>query len=267
MSDKIRVLIVDDNQNFCTILSEHISEQDDLEVVGIANNGLKAVELIKETMPDIVVLDIIMPHLDGLGVLEKVRELDLIDKIKFIILSAVGQDNITRRAINLGATYYVIKPFDFDLFIDRLRQLSKSRSKGDEPALNLDGRVGANSGSEFTTIDARITEVLHKIGVPPHIKGFQYIREAITMVYKDSSCLSKVTKIIYPGIAEKFDTTASRVERAIRNAIEIAVNRGNPDYIEKYFGHSLSGKKNKLTNSEFIALVAEKLRMEDSKTS
>ncbi len=114
-------------------MSEHISEQDDLEVVGIANNGLKAVDLIKETMPDIVVLDIIMPHLDGLGVLEKVRELDLIDKIKFIILSAVGQDNITRRAINLGgATYYVIKPFDFDLFIDRLRQLSKSKPKSEE---------------------------------------------------------------------------------------------------------------------------------------
>ncbi len=264
MSEKIRVLIVDDNQNFCTILSEHIGEQDDLEVVGIANNGLKAVELIRETMPDIVVLDIIMPHLDGLGVLEKVRELDLIDKIKFIILSAVGQDNITRRAINLGATYYVIKPFDFDLFIDRLRQLSKSRPKGEEEGLGSNSNMNANV-SEFTTIDARITEVLHKIGVPPHIKGFQYIREAITMVYEDANCLSKVTKIIYPGIAEKFDTTASRVERAIRNAIEIAVNRGNPDYIQKYFGHSLTGKKNKLTNSEFIALVAEKLRMEDSR--
>jgi len=267
MSEKIRVLIVDDNQNFCTILSEHISEQDDLEVVGIANNGLKAVDLIKETMPDIVVLDIIMPHLDGLGVLEKVRELDLIDKIKFIILSAVGQDNITRRAINLGATYYVIKPFDFDLFIDRLRQLSKSRSKNEEDGLRPESNINNSSVSEFTSIDARITEVLHKIGVPPHIKGFQYIREAITMVYEDSNCLSKVTKIIYPGIAEKFDTTASRVERAIRNAIEIAVNRGNPDYIQQYFGHSLTGKKNKLTNSEFIALVAEKLRMEDSRSN
>lgn len=264
MSEKIRVLIVDDNQNFCTILSEHISEQEDLEVVGIANNGLKAVDLIKETMPDIVVLDIIMPHLDGLGVLEKVRELELIDKIKFIILSAVGQDNITRRAINLGATYYVIKPFDFDLFIDRLRQLSKAKPKSEDNANEL----GLQSApAEFASIDARITEVLHKIGVPPHIKGFQYIREAILMVYEDANCLSKVTKIIYPGIAEKFDTTASRVERAIRNAIEIAVNRGNPDYIQKYFGHSLTAKKNKLTNSEFIALVAEKLRMEDSRTN
>jgi len=267
MSEKIRVLIVDDNQNFCTILSEHIGEQDDLEVVGIANNGLKAVELIKETMPDIVVLDIIMPHLDGLGVLEKVRELDLIDQIKFIILSAVGQDNITRRAINLGATYYVIKPFDFDLFIDRLRQLSKSKSKSENEEISGKELGMGAPASEFASIDARITEVLHKIGVPPHIKGFQYIREAILMVYEDSNCLSKVTKIIYPGIAEKFDTTASRVERAIRNAIEIAINRGNPDYIQKYFGHSLSAKKNKLTNSEFIALVAEKLRMEDSRSN
>lgn len=265
MSEKIRVLIVDDNQNFCTILSEHISEQDDLEVVGIANNGLKAVDLIKETMPDIVVLDIIMPHLDGLGVLEKVGELELIDKMKFIILSAVGQDNITRRAINLGATYYVIKPFDFDLFIDRLRQLSKTKQKS-EGDVAQGGEINpGNTKSEYVSIDARITEVLHKIGVPPHIKGFQYIREAILMVYEDANCLSKVTKIIYPGIAEKFDTTASRVERAIRNAIEIAVNRGNPEYIQMYFGHTLSGKKNKLTNSEFVALVAEKLRMEDSK--
>lgn len=265
MSEKIRVLIVDDNQNFCTILSEHISEQDDLEVVGIANNGLKAVDLIKETMPDIVVLDIIMPHLDGLGVLEKVGELELIDKMKFIILSAVGQDNITRRAINLGATYYVIKPFDFDLFIDRLRQLSKAKQKSEGDMAQGGEITPGNTKSEYVSIDARITEVLHKIGVPPHIKGFQYIREAILMVYEDANCLSKVTKIIYPGIAEKFDTTASRVERAIRNAIEIAVNRGNPEYIQMYFGHTLSGKKNKLTNSEFVALVAEKLRMEDSK--
>ena len=265
MSEKIRVLIVDDNQNFCTILSEHISEQEDLEVVGIANNGLKAVDLIKETMPDIVVLDIIMPHLDGLGVLEKVGELELIDKMKFIILSAVGQDNITRRAINLGATYYVIKPFDFDLFIDRLRQLSKTRQKSDSEMAQGGEINPGNAKSEYVSIDARITEILHKIGVPPHIKGFQYIREAILMVYEDANCLSKVTKIIYPGIAEKFDTTASRVERAIRNAIEIAVNRGNPEYIQIYFGHTLSGKKNKLTNSEFVALVAEKLRMEDSK--
>lgn len=266
MSKKIRVLIVDDNQNFCTILNEHIKEQDDFEVVGIAHNGLKAVELIKETVPDIVVLDIIMPHLDGLGVLEEVGELGLIDKIKFIILSAVGQDNITRRAINLGATYYVIKPFDFDLFIDRLRQLSKS-SKSKKEGEDISSRSISANAQEFTSIDARVTEVLHKIGVPPHIKGFQYIREAIQMVYEDSNCLNKVTKIIYPGIAEKFDTTASRVERAIRNAIEISINRGNPEYIEAYFGHTLTGKKTKLTNSEFIALVAEKLRMEDSRTS
>ncbi len=265
MDEKIRVLIVDDNQNFCTILSEHIREQDDFEVAGIANNGLKAVDLIKETVPDIVVLDIIMPHLDGLGVLEKVGELGLIDKIKFIILSAVGQDNITRRAINLGATYYVIKPFDFDLFIDRLRQLSKTKPHKENEDISGYGMESATL--EFTSVDARITEVLHKIGVPPHIKGFQYIREAIQMVYEDSNCLNKVTKVIYPGIAEKFDTTASRVERAIRNAIEISVNRGNSEYIESYFGHTLTGKKNKLTNSEFIALVAEKLRMEDSRAN
>ncbi len=162
MSEKIRVLIVDDNQNFCTILSEHISEQDDLEVVGIANNGLKAVDLIKETMPDIVVLDIIMPHLDGLGVLEKVGELELIDKMKFIILSAVGQDNITRRAINLGATYYVIKPFDFDLFIDRLRQLSKTKQKSEGDMAQGEEINPGNTKSEYVSIDARITEILHK---------------------------------------------------------------------------------------------------------
>ncbi len=170
--------------------------------------------------------------------LEKVGELELIDKMKFIILSAVGQDNITRRAINLGATYYVIKPFDFDLFIDRLRQLSKTKQKSEGDMAQGEEINPGNTKSEYVSIDARITEILHKIGVPPHIKGFQYIREAILMVYEDANCLSKVTKIIYPGIAEKFDTTASRVERAIRNAIEIAVNRGNPEYIQMYFGHT-----------------------------
>lgn len=267
MSNKIRVLIVDDNQNFCTILSEHIGEQPDFEVVGIANNGLKAVEQIREKRPDIVVLDIIMPHLDGLGVLEKVREMGLIDEIKFIILSAVGQDNITRRAINLGATYYVIKPFDFDLFIDRLRQLSstKVQSNGGNNA-SAEGEMDGQLSSNFTSLEAQITDIINKIGVPPHIKGFQYLREAISMVYTDVNCLSKVTKQIYPGIADKFSTTPSRVERAIRNAIEISITRGNEDVIQQLFGLTLTNKKGKITNSEFIAIVADRLRMENSDT-
>ncbi len=267
MNNKIRVLIVDDNQNFCTILSEHIGEQPDFEVVGIANNGLKAVEQIREKRPDIVVLDIIMPHLDGLGVLEKVREMGLIDDIKFIILSAVGQDNITRRAINLGATYYVIKPFDFDLFIDRLRQLSSSKAQVAAGGENGVHASASTLTSNFTSLEAQITDMINQIGVPPHIKGFQYLREAISMVYHDVNCLSKVTKQIYPGIAEKFSTTPSRVERAIRNAIEISIARGNESVIQQLFGLTLANKNGKITNSEFIAIVADRLRMENSATS
>ncbi|KJF28154.1 sporulation transcription factor Spo0A [Clostridium aceticum] len=261
IKEKIRVLIVDDNEDFCDILSEYLERQEDIEVIGIAQDGLKAIEQIGEKTPDVVVLDIIMPHLDGLGVLEKLNSMNLATFPKVIILSAVGQDRITQRAISLGADYYVIKPFDFEVFIDRIRQMAGSSSS----AHSKKRPISATSTGLITnnnSLEAEITNIIHEIGVPAHIKGYLYLREAITMVIGNIELLSAVTKELYPSIAKSFNTTPSRVERAIRHAIEVAWSRGKIDTINNLFGYTVHNDKGKPTNSEFIAMVADKLRLE-----
>jgi len=264
---KINILIVDDNKDFCDILSEYLEKQEDMEIVGVANNGREAVDLIPQKLPDLVILDIIMPHLDGLGVLEKINGMNLSKFPKVIILSAVGQDKITQRAINLGADYYVIKPFDFEIFIERIRQMtneSSVRNNISEPKRqsmqNSQNRPSLVTNNR--SLEAEITNIIHEIGVPAHIKGYLYLREAITMVVGNIELLSAVTKELYPSIAKKFNTTSSRVERAIRHAIEVAWSRGKVDTINTLFGYTVHNERGKPTNSEFIAMVADKLRLE-----
>ena len=256
-------MIADDNKDFCSILSEYLSTQEDVEVVGIAKDGLEALDIVNERLPDVLVLDIIMPHLDGLGVLEKLHSWDLEKFPKVIVLSAVGQDRITQRAINLGADYYVVKPFDFEIFMKRIRQVT-----GSAPAI-VERRRQSEASSHITSnstggksLEAKITNIIHEIGVPAHIKGYLYLREAIGMVVDDIELLSAVTKELYPNIAKKFNTTPSRVERAIRHAIEVAWSRGKVDTINTLFGYTVHTEKGKPTNSEFIAMVADKLRLE-----
>ncbi len=265
MKERIKILIADDNKDFCDILYEYLSKQDDLEIVGVAKDGIEAIEVLSQTKPDVVILDIIMPHLDGLGVLEKMHLLNIPKIPKVIILSAVGQDRITQKAINLGADYYVVKPFDFEVFIKRIRQLmgnvdtsiERRRSLKEYSISSLDSIQKKN-----TSVEAEITSIIHEIGVPAHIKGYLYLREAIGMVVENIEYLSAVTKELYPSIAEKFNTTPSRVERAIRHAIEVAWSRGKIDTINRLFGYTVSNGKGKPTNSEFIAMVADKLRIE-----
>jgi two-component system response regulator (stage 0 sporulation protein A) len=261
----INVLIADDNKDFCDILSEYLGKQEDLEIVGVAKDGLEAIELVVKKAPDVLVLDIIMPHLDGLGVLEKLNLMNLEKFPKVIILSAVGQDKITQRAISLGADYYVVKPFDFEIFITRIRQLMGNNSSSSERRRNHNDFLVNNSMSsprKNRSLEAEITNIIHEIGVPAHIKGYLYLREAITMVVENIEMLSAVTKELYPSIAKKFNTTPSRVERAIRHAIEVAWSRGKVDTINNLFGYTVHNDKGKPTNSEFIAMVADKLRIE-----
>lgn len=264
MDNKIKVLIADDNKDFCNILNEYLSTQDDVEVVGIAKDGLEALELLPKTNPDVLILDIIMPHLDGLGVLEKLQSTELEKCPKVIILSAVGQDKITQKAISLGADYYVVKPFDFETFMRRIRQIA-----GTEPAIIERRKENQSVQKQFISnengahsLEARITNIIHEIGVPAHIKGYLYLREAITMVVADMELLGAVTKELYPNIAKEFNTTPSRVERAIRHAIEVAWGRGKVDTINSLFGYTVHTQKGKPTNSEFVAMVADKLRLE-----
>ena len=267
MKEKVTILIADDNQEFARTLANYIQEQEDMEVIGLAKDGEEAIDMITNIAPDVVLLDVIMPHLDGLGVLEKINMIKSEKKPTCIMLSAVGQDNITQRAISLGAEYYVVKPFDIELLIKRIRQL-----KDFKPSQNLNNFISReiknqyielnNSSDEEKNLEALVTNIIHEVGVPAHIKGYQYLREAIIMVVKDIDVINQITKSLYPQIAFKFNTTPSRVERAIRHAIEVAWGRGDQKTVENIFGYTISAAKGKPTNSEFIAMIADKLRLE-----
>ena len=263
---KISVLIADDNKEFCSILNDYLLNQKDIVVTGIAKDGREALELIQQKQPDLVVLDIIMPHLDGLGVLEKLNGMDLDKMPRVIVLSAVGQDKITQQAITLGADYYVVKPFDMDIFTKRIREMFNTQdveTKRRSVSTQVVEREAAATSRGPIDLETGITSIIHEIGVPAHIKGYMYLREAITMVVNDMELLSAVTKELYPSIAKKYNTTASRVERAIRHAIEVAWGRGQVDAINKLFGYTVHNEKGKPTNSEFIAIIADKLRLKN----
>lgn len=263
---KISVLIADDNKEFCSILNDYLLNQKDIVVTGIAKDGREALELIQQKQPDLVVLDIIMPHLDGLGVLEKLNGMDLDKMPRVIVLSAVGQDKITQQAITLGADYYVVKPFDMDIFTKRIREMFSTQdveTKRRSVSTQVVQREAAATSRGPIDLETEITSIIHEIGVPAHIKGYMYLREAITMVVNDMELLSAVTKELYPSIAKKYNTTASRVERAIRHAIEVALGRGQVDAINKLFGYTVHNEKGKPTNSEFIAIIADKLRLKN----
>lgn len=247
----IRLLIADDNRDFCELLKEFFTQQEDLNLVGIAYNGLEALQMIKETNPDVVVLDIIMPHLDGIGVLEKLVNGGSGSKPRIIMLTAFGQESVTQKAVELGADYYILKPFDFNVLATRIRQLADG--------VNVSQYI---TPSKPKNLDVSVTNIIHEMGVPAHIKGYLYLREAILMVIGEVGLLGAVTKELYPMIAQKFQTTPSRVERAIRHAIELAWDRGNVEMMAKFFGYTINLERGKPTNSEFIAMVADKLRIE-----
>ena len=268
MKEKTTILIADDNQEFAQTLAKYIQEQEDMEVIGIAKDGEEAIDMIANIMPDVALLDVIMPHLDGIGVLEKMNMIKCDKKPLCIMLSAVGQDKITQKAVGLGAEYYVVKPFDIEILINRIRQI-----KNYVPTNNGNSFISREMKQQYIEIpedkrkekknlEALVTNIIHEVGVPAHIKGYQYLREAIIMVVNDIDVINQITKSLYPKIADKFDTTPSRVERAIRHAIEVAWGRGQQDVVENIFGYTISAAKGKPTNSEFIAMIADKLRLE-----
>ena len=271
MNEKITILIADDNADFVTTLVGHLSKENDMEVIGIARDGKEACDKVLTMKPDVLLLDVIMPYLDGLGVLEKINAAKLEKMPTCIMLSAVGQTKITQKAISLGAEYYVVKPFDIEVLINRIRDIKNYKPIHTSKTENFYTlretkakyiEIDEINKKNQENLEALVTNLIHEIGVPAHIKGYQYLREAIMMVVQDIDVINQITKQLYPDIASKYKTTPSRVERAIRHAIEVAWARGKNEAVESIFGYTVSAAKGKPTNSEFIAMIADKLRLE-----
>ncbi|CAB1128664.1 response regulator, phosphorylated in response to complex YlbF/YmcA/YaaT [Candidatus Hydrogenisulfobacillus filiaventi] len=257
----IRVLIADDNREFTELLREAISNEEGLEVAGVANHGMEVLEFLAGHPVDVIILDIIMPHLDGIGVLERLAQMDMEHRPKVVVLTAFGQETMTQKALELGADYYILKPFNLKVLAARVKQLAAG-AEGERRTAVTTAPASKVAVLPVRHLDVEVTNVIHEIGIPAHIKGYLYLREAILMVIHRVDLLSGVTKELYPAIAAKYKTTPSRVERAIRHAIEVAWARGNVDVINSIFGHTVNRERGKPTNSEFIAMVADKLRMQ-----
>lgn len=262
---KIRIGLVDDNKDFCEVLTENLLKQSNMELVFTANDGVEAVDELKNgNCPDILILDLIMPHLDGFGVLEALNTLELNKYPRVIMTSAVGQDSIIQKAISMGAQYYLVKPINMSMLFKRINQMSESIS---DPFVN-NGENKLAKSMVFrdsllnNDLEIDITNLIHEIGVPAHIKGYKYLRDAITLVVENMDLIGAVTKELYPTIAAMNNTTPSRVERAIRHAIELSWNRGKLETIDSLFGYTVQNDKGKPTNSEFIAIISDKLRLE-----
>ncbi|MBQ6860303.1 MAG: sporulation transcription factor Spo0A [Clostridia bacterium] len=263
MQEKIKVVIADDNLEFAEIVREFLNHKPDIEVVEIANDGEAALEVLQRVEPDVALLDIVMPKLDGIGVLEKLNALPNKLKTKFIVLSAIGQDVVTQKTMMLGAEYYMIKPFELELLLKRIREIKNGLLESRTPKVLGVAQVKTPYITENpNSLETSVTNIIHDVGVPAHIKGYQYIREAITLAVNDMEVINSITKELYPTLAKKFKTTPSRVERAIRHAIEVAWNRGKSEVNNTMFGNTVSATRGKPTNSEFIAMIADKIRLE-----
>ena len=260
--EKLNVAIADDNEKMVEVLGKLIDQDEELKLVGKAHNGEEICNIIREKQPDVVVLDIIMPKVDGLSVMERFHHDDQMKKVpSFIVVSAVGQERITEDAFDLGADYFMLKPFDNKMLLNRIKHI---RRAGEKRAREV-GRPKTTEAMEDhirNNLETDVTDIIHEIGVPAHIKGYQYLRDAIILSVNDMEMLNSITKILYPTIAKRHQTTPSRVERAIRHAIEVAWSRGKMDTIDELFGYTVSTGKGKPTNSEFIALIADKIRLE-----
>ena len=257
--EHLNVAIADDNQRILDMLETVISMDKELNLVGKAKNGEEMCQIIKDKKPDVVLLDLIMPKMDGLTVMEQVSQDKNVSKRPyFIVVTAVGQERITEDAFNKGANYYVMKPFNNEVLLDRIKSVRKMFRNNDKKNEDTKSENAVNGEN----LENRVTNMLHEIGIPAHIKGYHYLRDAIIMAVEDMDVLNAITKILYPTVAKKYQTTSSRVERAIRHAIEVAWSRGKLDTLDELFGYTVSTGKGKPTNSEFIALIADTIQLE-----
>lgn len=255
MKNKKTIVIVDDNRDFCENVRDFLSAKDDCEVVATAYDGKTGYELVLETKPDILLTDIVMPVMDGLTLMGRIANNSAMSKKpKIIVFSASGYDSLIANATRLGAEFFFIKPFELEALKDRIDEIMSDRT--------TETKGARQSGKVSGDLETNITMYIQQLGVPAHIKGYQYIRDAIMMVIEDMDAINSITKFLYPTVAKHYNTTSSRVERAIRHAIEVAWDRGNPDILNELFGYTILSTRGKPTNSEFIAMIADKIRLD-----
>ena len=243
---KKRIIVADANEEFRRILTSGLSAESDMELAGETGEGPEAVRLAERLRPDVVVMDLVLSKMDGLEVLQELSELS--QRPKVLVLSSFVRGSVAELAADRGADYYMMKPCRLAAVMERVRQLAAG--------------VGELDAEESLDLESTVTAIIHEIGVPAHIKGYQYLRESILIAVKDMDVINAVTKVLYPEVAKRFGTTASRVERAIRHAIEVAWDRGDLETLQKYFGYTVSNTKGKPTNSEFIAMIADRLQLQ-----
>ena len=257
--ETVKLLIVDDNVELRRVVADYFGQCDGVSVVGQAGNGAEALDMIRQTQPDVVLSDIIMPQMDGYTMLEQLARMELAHRPEVIVLTALGRDDFITRAVQLGVRYYMIKPFDFPVLYQRVIEVAQERDTNRDTML-----MPPPPAVPARSIDEKVASLFLTIGIPAHIKGYQFLREAVKMVMEQPDMINRVTKELSPGIARKFSTTASKVERAIRHAIEVAWSRGRIEVLNQVFGANVCSPDDKPTNGEFIALVADKMSVERS---
>ena len=254
MEKKLKVIVADDSaelgQNCARSLKSY-----GMEVTLCQKDGLKLIEAAHREKPDVILADVFMPNTDILGVLADINQMDEKERPLVMAMSSFDNSRLERETLNSGACYYFLKPFDMNILAQRIIRLSGWKNTA-TPIL-LKNKVLTDS-----ELEVMVTEIIHQIGVPAHIKGYHYLRESIILSVKNSDIINSVTKLLYPTVAKKYNTTSSRVERAIRHAIEVAWDRGDIDVLNSYFGYTIQNDRGKPTNSEFIAMISDKLRLQ-----
>ena len=253
MEKRLKIVIADDVSDFSKNC-ENVLKSYGMDVVLTAKDGLKVVSAVKNEKPDVLLMEIFMPNLDALGVLDVVSQMDKNEAPLVMVMSGYANPRLEKEILNAGACYYFLKPFDVNIMAERIIKLSGWKNEKAPIILN-------NTSLGDNELEIMVTDIMHQIGVPAHIKGYHYLRESIILAVKNSEIINSVTKLLYPTIAKSHGTTASRVERAIRHAIEVAWDRGDIDVLNSYFGYTIQNQRGKPTNSEFIAMISDKLRL------
>lgn len=264
METAIRTFIADANPEFCSSFSAYLRRDSSVQIIGCANDGLSALAEIAEKRPDVLIIDLVLPKMDGLEVLRRMQEMKL--SCHILVLSSFFNDRTIASCSQFGADYFMSKPCDPDVIAAHLKNMMHIEDEREAQSYDCKSIARNAVASEAALLEATVTDIIHEIGVPAHIKGYQYLREAIILTINDMEMINAVTKVLYPEVARRYGTTPSRVERAIRHAIEVAWDRGDLETLQRFFGYTVSNIKGKPTNSEFIAMIADNLSLKRKQT-